>query len=259
MAKMQPGDQYKIINKLDTPNAMAKIASQFITRPLDLQVKPFQNMQGIVEGKSDDVYQSELLTAINKLNNMDMPVHIVVSGHVTAIDDKFKQSVHSKQTFIETIISNEKIYASLNSSNMKTLINDPVNNVDYADPMDFYGTAVNNPRTIGNIISIKPGDEGQGPLNFEFHYMTEDGFLWTQTIDIDPMDEPCSIAVFPAATVNNFPTALMGIAIIPTGEFRPGMMHYVTCLGRADRTSVSVRPIGAGNLVSFINLFKRSV
>lgn len=258
---MNPGEQIEVAKRaaLRIPNNVySKIAGELFSANKPL-LKPFEKSGSILTGKTSKQYAMELKELLsNPFSLFNMPVTMVLQGAVSVID-RFSNMVHSKESYIETIVSNEKMFASLNMKKAVNFRKDVVNDVRYVDTMDIYGTKIVQPRNLGYVVTGQNGESGQGVINLEFSWVTEDGLAWTEVLDVTPKSKDWSIAVFPATSVENFNTVLIGITSPPYESSQPGHNHHIVAIGVNSDTSIGVMPIQASGVKQMFDILKKSV
>lgn len=261
---MNPGEQIDVAKRtaFAIPNVNAKIAGQLLTSRKEM-LKPFVKTQGgLITGKSVKEYATELKGLLsNPISTFNMPVALVIEGNVNLID-RFSNFVHSKESYIETIISNEKMFASLNIKKSVTMKNDAVNAVKYLDIQDIYGSKIYQPRNLGYVFLGQNGESGQGTINLEVSYTTEDGLAWTQTLDVSPKSKDWAIVFFPVTAVENFNTVLIGLATTPYSDMIPipaGHSHHIVAVGVNSDSVIDVMPIHASGVRQMFDLIKASI
>lgn len=258
---MKPGEQITVLKNFakDSTNPLVQVAGELLdsTRP---KLRPFESVDGLIKGKDADRYLNEVSEALRSPDLMfDMPTAIPLNNSCE-YDDEVKQLVHSKASFIETLISNEKIFATLNFAALPYTLTkvDAISGAKYANVTDIYGSNYFQARNAGYIISGDKGIIGQKGLRISINWSTEDGHYWTTKYSVSPTKKEFAIAVFPVTAINQFNTVMVGICT-DSYEGLPGYNHHIIVEGLASDAAIMVTPIHVGTLRRLFSVMKQAI
>lgn len=258
---LKPGQQFDVVKNFTKENKdpLVQIAGELLDNNTH-KLRPFESVDGMIRGKDSEKYLLELSQALYSPDLMfDMPTALPLDKSCV-YDDEVKQLVHSKGSFIETLISNEKMFATLNFAALPHSLDkiDPLSNARYANVTDIYGAKYYQPRNAGYIISGDKGIIGQKGIKVSISWSTEDGHYWTSKLSISPSQSNWSIAVFPVTAINQFNTVMVGICT-DSYEGLPGYNHHILVQGLASDAAIMVTPIHVGTLRKLFQVLKHAV
>lgn len=258
---LKPGEQLTVLKDFakGSTDPLVQVAGTLLNGSTH-KLRPFESVDGMIRGKDAEKYLAEVQEALQSPDLMfDMPTAIPLNGSCV-YDDEVKQLVHSKASFIETLISNEKIFATLNFAALPYTLTkvDPANGAKYANVTDIYGSKYFQARNAGYIISGDKGIIGQKGLKISINWSTEDGHYWTSKYSVSPTKKEFAIAVFPVTAINQFNTVMVGICT-DSFESVPGYNHHIIVEGLASDAAIMVTPIHVGTLRKFFSVMKKAI